>query len=413
MRRRDLLRGVALGGGAMTLALGKDSFLWSLAKTTVPPAAKGKRLIVIFLRGGMDSLSALVPYKDPNYYELRSRTAIAPPNEPNGCLPLSTDFGLHPSLAPLHPLWKKQQLSFVLACGSPNNTRSHFDDQYFFESGVPGQKRINSGWLNRLAEQLSSDHPLQVLNLGNTTPAILQGNAEITSIRNPKKAFQATVIDRPEIYQTLDKLYAVNAPIAEVYQQGRRAREALMKHFAEEAVAASQGALPPKLASKGLARIAQLMRKNSDVQIAFQAIGSWDTHVNQGKHKGTLAHHFKALSEDLARLPQLLGDAYGETVIVVTSEFGRSVRENSSRGTDHGRGGSLWLMGEAIKGKTFNGQWLGLNPNDLAQGRDIPVLTDYREPLWSVLESHFGLSATQLRAIFPNFTPQLKLSLLK
>jgi uncharacterized protein (DUF1501 family) len=374
-------------------------------------ATTNKRLIVIFLRGALDGLSALVPYTDSNYYDLRPQTAIAEPGQGLGALPITPQFALSPSLNSLLPLWQQKSLGFVVACGSPDPSRSHFDAQYYMESGTPGQKSTPSGWLNRLVSELGNGYPVQALNVGNTTPQILAGPYPVASIPSGNKAEKPMALDRPQIYQAFDQLYAGDTAIAKVYQKSRETREIVIANATKEMVEANQGAPSAKGFAANLQHIARQMRNDAQIQVAFAAIGGWDTHANQGNETGSLANKLKDFGNGLSLLPQALGPVYDDTVVVVVSEFGRTVKENVTGGTDHGHGNVMWLMGGALKGGKIYGDWPGLSNTVLYEKRDVPVVTDFRDPLWTIFKSHLGLSDQQIAQVLPNFSPQMKLNL--
>ena len=402
MQRRLFLRNIALTTGT-----------WLLSSVANASAQKSSpsRLIVILLRGGADGLNILVPYDDSHYYEARPRLAIAPPSEKNGVLRLTQDFGLHPALKPLMPLWRKQTLSFIPACGSPDPTRSHFDAQDYLENGTPGQKHTIDGWLNRLLGQLETPNPVQALNIGNTTPRIFLGRHSVASLAPGQQGTKPLAIDQSATTDLFDRLYQNSTTIGRVYQESRIARQTLLANLAEEMEAANQGAPLPKKFVGDAQRVARIMRKNPQVQLAFTSLGGWDTHINQGNHRGRLANLLKPLGQGLATLSKNLGDVYDQTVIVVLSEFGRTVKENGSGGTDHGHGNVMLLMGGALNGGKILGDWRGLEQSELYQGRDLPVLTDFRDPLISIFQQHFHLSASQIAPVFPNYQVKANFSL--
>ncbi|MEB3160361.1 MAG: DUF1501 domain-containing protein [Synechocystis sp.] len=429
MKRRQLLQYGTLLGGALLLSVGKDAWMWrSPANSSVPSTASpvspspdnpliaansspttNKRLIVILLRGALDGLSVLVPYTDSNYYDLRPKTAIAEPGGELGALPLTQHFALHPALKSLLPLWQQNSLGFVVACGSPDPSRSHFDAQFYMESGTPGRKSTPDGWLNRLMSQLGNGYPVQGLNLGNITPQILAGAYPIASLPSSKRADRSMPLDNPQIYQAFDQLYAGNTAIAQVYQKSREARAIVMANLTQEMVAADQGAPPAKGFGANLQRIGQQMRNDAQIQVAFAAVGGWDTHVNQGNETGDLARKLRDLGDGLSVLPQSLGPVYDDTLVVVLSEFGRTVKENVTGGTDHGHGNVMWLMGGALQGGKIYGDWPGLAENVLYEQRDVPVVTDFRDPLWTIFRDHLGLMDQQITQILPDFSPQTAL----
>ena len=393
------------------MAFATGAWLLSSFKTVSAQKSSPNRLIVILLRGGVDGLNLLAPYSDSHYYEARPRLAIAPPGEANGLLSLTQDFGLHPALKSLIPLWRKQTLSFIPACGSPDPTRSHFDAQDYLENGTPGQKNTGDGWLNRLLGQLENSNPVQALNIGNTTPRILLGPQSVASLAHGEQATQPLAIDQSINTDLFDRLYQNSTMIGRVYQESRMARQTLLANLAEEMEAANQGAPLPKKFVGDAQRLAQIMRKNPQVQLAFTSLGGWDTHIKQGNHLGRLANLFQSLGKGLATLSDNLGEVYDQTVIVVLSEFGRAVRENGSGGTDHGHGNVMLLMGGALNGGKILGEWRGLESSELYQARDLPVLTDFRDPLISIFQQHFKLSSDQMASIFPNYQASVDFSL--
>ena len=308
-------------------------------------------------------------------------------------------------------MWRKQTLSFIPACGSPDPTRSHFDAQDYLENGTPGQKNTGDGWLNRLLGQLENSNPVQALNIGNTTPRILLGPQSVASLAHGEQATQPLAIDQSINTDLFDRLYQNSTMIGRVYQESRMARQTLLANLAEEMEAANQGAPLPKKFVGDAQRLAQIMRKNPQVQLAFTSLGGWDTHIKQGNHLGRLANLFQSLGKGLATLSDNLGEVYDQTVIVVLSEFGRAVRENGSGGTDHGHGNVMLLMGGALNGGKILGEWRGLESSELYQARDLPVLTDFRDPLISIFRQHFKLSSDQMASIFPNYQASVDFSL--
>jgi uncharacterized protein (DUF1501 family) len=370
-----------------------------------------KRLIVIFLRGAVDGLNIVVPYTEPAYYQSRPRIAIPKPSQTDGVLKLDNRFGLHPALAPILPLWKQGSLAFVHASGSPDSSRSHFDAQYYMESGTPGNKRTTDGWMNRLLASLSAKSALQALNVGSTTPQILAGRMPVASMATGRNATRPLPLDQIQVRNAFDQLYSGNDPLSRAYREGQTTREVLLSELDEEMAIADNGAPPPVGFSSDAQRLARLMVKDARVQLAFLPLGGWDTHVNQGASKGTLARHLQSLGQGLALLTKELGAVYKNTAIVVISEFGRTVKENGNGGTDHGHGNVLWVLGGAVRGGKVYGQFPGLETNKLYQGRDLAITTDFREVLIPLIQSHLNVSASESSNIFPGFTPSKSINL--
>ena len=395
MQRRDILK----AAGVAMLPIGPAA--WAAATDSGT-----KRLIVVLLRGAVDGLNVVVPYGDDAYYRERRSIAIAPPGKPDGAVALDAHFGLHPALAGLMPLWTERSLAFVHAAGSPDPTRSHFDAQLYIENGTPGQPTTRDGWMNRLLAALPGPRsPIAAIGIGPTRPQILAGQAPVAGLTLGPQGAKPLPLDQPGIGGAFDRLYSGSDTLSEAYRQGRAARAQLIGAMAREQQIADSGAPPPAGFPGQAARLAQLIRRQSGVRLAVVGLGGWDTHVNQGNHKGQLADRLRSLGEGLAALARGLGEAWRDTVIVVLSEFGRTVRENGNGGTDHGHGNVIWLLGGALNGGRVYGDWPGLMPAQLYERRDLAVTTDFRTALAVVLERHLRLSDRQLDAVLPGAPP--------
>jgi uncharacterized protein (DUF1501 family) len=365
-----------------------------------------KRLIVIFLRGAVDGLNVVVPYDEQRYYESRPTIAIGRPGTDQGVLPLDGHFGLHPALAGLLPLWNDRKLAFIHAAGSPDPTRSHFDAQLFIENGTPGHSMTPDGWMNRLLAALPEPHgPTDAVSIGHTLPQILTGMLPVANLPLGPEGAKPMPIDQPEIGRAFDRLYGGNDPVSEAYRQGRASRAELVGDLASEMRRADNGAPQPSGFPTEAARLAHLIGQNRHIRLAFLSLGGWDTHVNQGRARGQLASRLQPLGDGLAALARGLGNAWGDTIAVVLSEFGRTFRENGNGGTDHGHGNVVWVLGGSVRGGRVYGEWPGLAPAQLYKGRDLAVTTDYRTVLAAILERHFGLADRQLAQIFPELPP--------
>jgi uncharacterized protein (DUF1501 family) len=408
MQRRQFLHHLGLFSASTAMAIGSQAWAWG----TPAPASPSQRLIVVFLRGGIDGLSVVVPYRESLYYQARPRIALPPAGKEGGVLALDSYFGLHPSLAMLLPLWQQGTLAFVHACGSPAATRSHFEAQDYMESGTPNLKTTADGWMNRLLAALSGRNPLQAVNVGATTPRILSGRMSVATLASGRRAGSPLPIDRPQVSQAFDRLYRGGDPLSQSYREGRTARQALLQDLEQEMEMANNGAGLPQVFRGDAQRLARLMRRDERVKLGFLAVGGWDTHVNQGNHQGQLANRLQALGEGLAALAKELGPAYGHTTILVMSEFGRTVRENGNGGTDHGHGNVLWALGGKVQGGKIYGDWRGLAGHQLYEGRDLPVTTDFRAVVLSVLERQFRLQSGRLSQVFPGYSPKDTLNLL-
>lgn len=391
--RRLVLRA---GAGAALLPLGPGA--WAAAAASGP-----QRLIVILLRGAVDGLNVVVPYAEPAYYEARPTIAIARPGSPDGALPLDGRFGLHPALASLMPLWREGGLAFIHAAGSPDPNRSHFEAQRYIENGTPGRSRTPDGWMNRLLQQLPGPRrPVEAVSVGPTLPRILSGRAPVANLPLGPAAARPLPIDRSSIAAAFDRLYAGDDVLGAAYREGRSARAELMADLAREQQIADGGAPPPASFAGQAFQLGRLIAGDARIRLAFVALGGWDTHVAQGGDTGWLANRLRPLGAGLAALAQSLGTAWRDSVIVVLSEFGRTLHENGDRGTDHGHGNVMWIAGGPIGGGRVYGEWPGLEPRHLYQSRDLAVTTDFRAALATILGRHMRLADRQLSLVFPD-----------
>lgn len=397
MKRRDLLRHGGWLAGASLLALRSG---WALASQQ--PAQQ--RMVVVFLRGAVDGLSVLAPYGDSNYYSLRDSIALARPGSDGGLIDLDGYFGLHPALGGLLPLWQAGQLAFVPASGSPDPSRSHFDAQDFMESGTPGNKNTPDGWLNRLLAQLPPHTPAQALSVGDTLPRIFRGDQTVATMAYGKGAAKPMAVDRPKFGEAFDRLYSADDALGRAYREGRVAHSEIMASMDDSGQdkMANNGAPDAKGFVLDAQNLGQLLRRDARVQLAFIAAGGWDTHVNQGNAKGQLADRLQALGDGLNALATSLGSDWQNTVVVVMSEFGRTAHENGNRGTDHGHGNTMWVLGGGVQGGRIYSDWPGLDSGALYEGRDLAVTTDFRAVLAQVLGPHFNLPDRELARLFPD-----------
>lgn len=415
MNRRDFLR------AALLTPLGIPLFSqqsWAYSNGKEDPSQE--KLVVILLRGGVDGLNVVVPYGDNRYKQIRPTIALS---RGNGLIDLDGYWGIHPALAPLLPLWKNKTMSFVHACGSPDRTRSHFDAQDYMESGVPGQKAVSTGWMNRLVAQLpSKNSPIQAISLGPVLPRICAGPATVATIAKAggggKGARQlqraGLMAGSGNVPKVFSDMYGERSDdLGKAFADGKAARtkvDTIMKEAAaeeepmtREQMLANRGALTPNSTPQFGTQLATLIRKDPSVQVAFIDFGGWDTHVREGAEEGQLANHLKPLANGLAEMVRGLGQSYQNTTIVVMSEFGRTARENGNGGTDHGHGNAMWILGGGNAGGKVFGRWGGLADSQLNDARDLPTTTDFRAVLSAILSDNLGLSKKQLAAVFPGF----------
>lgn len=360
-----------------------------------------KRLIVLFQRGAVDGLSIVIPCSESNYFDSRPTISI-PCGKANGGIELDSRFALHPALESVTPLWKDRSLAFVHACGSPNPSRSHFEAQDYMETGTPGVKNTKDGWLNRLLGILSTGSlDIRGISMGSITPRIMQGRIETANLPTAINPNRPLVTDRPQFAAEFEKLYRNDQELEDAYREGLKAHEQLIKDLEVELKMADHGAPYPDTFVNNCNRLAQVMAKDPAMQIAFLDVGGWDTHINQGGISGQLANHLKPFGQGIQALVKGLGDAYQNTLILVISEFGRTVKENGHSGTDHGHGNVLWAMGGNIKGGKVYGQWPGLSTRALYENRDLAITTDFRQVIGYLLGQHFQLAPNQVSLIFP------------
>jgi uncharacterized protein (DUF1501 family) len=394
--RRSFLRRAALLSASGIVLLSPHAW----AARTLSGARK--RLVVVFLRGAVDGLNVVVPHGESDYYESRPTIAIGRERGENGAANLDGFFGLHPALTPMMDFWHDGSLAFVHACGSPDPTRSHFDAQDYMESGTPGIRNTPDGWMNRVLAVLPGAHPAtEAVSLGPVLPRIVSGKMPVANIATGRAAERPTPMDFPQADKLFDTLYTGKDALSRAYREGRVARRKLFAEIADDMVVADAGAPSPAGFSDDTDRLARLIARDASIRLAFMSLGGWDTHVSEGSAEGQLANHLRGLGQGLASFARALGPAWSDTVVLVISEFGRTVHENGNGGTDHGHGNVMWVMGGNIRGRKVYGRWPGLAPDDLYQGRDLAITTDFREIAAAVLHAHMGLDDAQIDRVFP------------
>jgi uncharacterized protein (DUF1501 family) len=398
-------------GGLALLALG--SVPRFLVRTALAEERTGrpKVLIAVFQRGAVDGLSMIVPHGDPDYYGSRGSIAIArpTPGAAESTVDLDGFFGLHPSLSPLKPIWDERRLAIVHACGSPDITRSHFDAQDYMESGTPGVKSTADGWLARGLAAVPAPEPaspFRAVALGPQLPRILRGDVGAVALNSLSdfdvKEGAAMMAAGGGTRKGFESMYEQGVRDL-LYGTGRETFEAvkMLKTAAPQRLAPANGAVYPRgRFGDSLRQIAQLIRANVGVEVAFADVGGWDTHAGQGNERGQLAARLKEFAEGLAALDRDLGPRMSDVVVLTMSEFGRTVRENGNRGTDHGHATAMLAIGGPVKGGRVYGRWPGLRRDQLYEGRDLAVTTDFRSLFTEVATRHLGAPAAPL---FPGF----------
>lgn len=409
--RRSFMKGGALAAIAMTMGTGGlPRFLLRTAYAE-GRSTRPRILIAIFQRGAVDGLSMVVPHGDPDYYAARGSIAIARPaaGASERTLDLDGFFGLHPAMLPLKPLWDAGRLAVVHACGSPDATRSHFDAQDYMESGTPGVKSTAEGWLARGLQALPrvGASPFRAVGMGTQLPRILRGAAGAVAmssvadfdVRGEAGATPGTVTAR----RGFESLYTAGVRDL-LYGTGRETFEAvrMLKAASPQRIAPANGAEYPRgRFGDSLKQIAQLIKAPVGLEVAFAESGGWDTHVGQGNERGQLAQRLAELGQGLAALYRDLGERMAEVVVLTMSEFGRTVRENGNRGTDHGHATAMLVLGGPVRGGRVHGRWPGLSPEGLFEGRDLAVTTDFRHLFSEVAQRHLGIPVGA--PLFPGF----------
>src|SRR5438477_11260547 len=403
--RRIFLRNSAL---AVVGTAAVPSFLTRAAFGSVELGTRTKRLVVIFQRGAADGLNIVVPHGERAYYAMRPGINIPR----NDVLDLDGFFGLHPSLASLQPIWNQRHLAIVHAAGSPDPTRSHFDAQDFMESGTPGLKATPDGWLNRALHSLPASEDksaFRAIALGPALPRILTGSERAVAVnsindfgvggRNPNAAPIANTFEAMDD-QSVDSV---------LHGTGQETFDAvkMLKAADPARYTPAPGANYPRgRFGDSLRQVAQLLKADLGVEVAFADIGGWDHHVNEGNTQGQLANLLREFSQSIAAFWNDVGDLGESTVLVSMSEFGRTARQNGTGGTDHGHANVMFVVGGPVKGGKVYGRWPGLDQSQLYEGRDLALTTDFRTVLGELVYRHLG--NRDLQAVFPGFESNSK-----
>jgi uncharacterized protein (DUF1501 family) len=396
-------------GGVGLVGLSTMPAFLQRAVASTPEAGK-KQLVVLFQRGAADGLNIVIPFGEPNYYRMRPSIAIPLPRggAEDAAIDLDGFFGLHPGLKPLLPLFRKNELAIVHAAGSPDPTRSHFDAQDYMESGTPGVKATEDGWLDRAIGTIPEENasPFRAVAMGPNLPRMLQGNTAAIAIPDlrqfkmqPQSAAMANVAEggfEAMYAQTVDQ--ALHGTGAETFEAIDMMQKIDISKYPPE-----NGATYPRCAAgQRLQQISQMIRANIGVEVLFLDCGGWDNHVNEGGAQGQLANLLGDLGQALAAFHQDMGDRMGDVVVVTMSEFGRTAKENGNRGTDHGHANCMFVMGGDVKGGRVFGRWPGLEDHQLNEGRDLALTTDFRSVVGEILTKHLGVK--DLAPVFPGFT---------
>jgi uncharacterized protein (DUF1501 family) len=395
--RRFFLKssGLALVGGTLLPNV--------FVKMANAAATKGsKTLVAIFQRGAVDGLNMIVPYGEQAYYAARPTIAVPRPGAEGGAIDLDGFFGLHPSLASLSPYFKDHSLAMIHAVGSPDTTRSHFDAQDFMESGTPGVKSTEDGFLARAvgARKEKTPSPLRAVALSPAMPRILSGGAGAVAMTNIS---QFGIRGGANVSGGFESMYAeavagtLGGTAKESFEAAR-----ILKSADPQKLQPENGAVYPNgPLGNSLRQIAQLIKSNVGLEVAFADVSGWDTHAGEGGAQGQLANNLRNFSDAIAAFARDLGSRMGNVVLVTMSEFGRTVRENGNRGTDHGHANVMLLLGGGVKGGKVHGKWPGLSSQQLYENRDLAITTDFRDVFAELLTKQ--LAVPSLKSVFPGY----------
>jgi len=435
MTMSGINRRVFIREGALALvALGlPPEFVARPLLARIADLKRQKILVCVFQRGAVDGLSMVIPFGEKAYARGRSSIAIAAPRRGStgGAIDLDGFFGLHPALAPLHEMFVRRELGMIHAVGSPNPSRSHFDAQDFMETATPGNKNTRDGWLNRtlahtscaecagrtLADpaahaadhaagrfglQFAADSPLRGIAVGGELPRALRGRMPTMAIPDLERFGVAGGHDR-SIESTFTRMYRTDDGdlLSGAADESFRAIDLLRKADPGQYRPRSGVRYPPRGLGRSLRQIAQLIKADVGVQIAFADVGGWDTHAAQGGAEGQLAGRLGEFARSLRAFHDDLGDRMEDVVVLTMSEFGRTVAENGTGGTDHGHANCMLVMGGGVAGGRVHGDWPGVEREQLYEGRDLAVTTDFRDVFAEIVTRHLG--AARLERVFPGY----------
>ena len=390
------------------LALVAGGFLPSVfVRMAEASTTHGNRtLVTIFLRGAVDGLNVVVPYGERSYYASRPTIAIPRPGSSDGVVDLDGFFGVHPSLTSLVPFYKDHGLGFVHAAGSPDPTRSHFDAQDFMESGTPGVKSTRDGFLSRaIGRPARGDSPLRAVSLTSGRPRILSGGANAVSMESLDDFGLRAGRQTDPAEKSFESMYASSAggEFSRAATDSFEAIQVLKKSHPSRISPANGAEYPRGPLGDALRQIAELIKANVGLEVAFTDATGWDTHVGEGGSQGQLASRLRDYAQSIAAFMTDLGSRMGDVTLVTMSEFGRTVKENGNRGTDHGHGNFMLVAGGGVEGGKVHGRWPGLDRAKLYQDRDLAVTTDFRQVMGEILVKRAGVRTADLDTVFPGF----------
>lgn len=411
MNRRYFLKSGGISIASLGFMAAAPRFLHQFARAAENAEAFGKKkvLVTIFQRGAVDGLNMVVPFGESEYYNLRRSIAIQKPGQPGGAIDLDGFFGLHPSMKPLETFWRDKKLAIIQSSGSPDNSRSHFDAQDYMESGTPGIKSTRDGWLNRVLQSSEEKGPSPFRSVAMTQqlPRSMYGKAPSVAMTNLADFSIRAGLYTRDMQGGFEAAWQQNAKdsLGEMGKETFEAVNYLKKADPAQFQPENGAEYPNTPLGRSMRQIAQLIKAGVGLEIAFAEAGGWDTHTNQGNPQnpaqGQLGNLLRDFAAAIAAFGTDLGKRMDDVVLITMSEFGRTARENGSRGTDHGHGNSMLVLGNGVNGGKVYGDWKGLKPDQLNDGRDLAVTTDFRDVFAEAAFKH--MAAKDLERIFPNY----------
>lgn len=406
MNRRFFIKasGISLASfGLMSVA---PEFLHQFAQAENLRSGRRKKILVtIFQRGAVDGLNMVVPHGESEYYNIRRSIAVPRPKQQDGAIDLDGYFGLHPAMKGFEQLWRDGRMAVVHSAGSPDNTRSHFDAQDYMESGTPGRKSTPDGWLNRVlaASSAKNDSAFRGVAMTQQIPRSLLGNYPTIAMTNLADFSIRAGVYTNTVQGGFEGIYQDNAKdrLGETGKETFEAVNALKKANPSQFKPDNGTVYPNSPLSRSLFQIAQIIKAGVGLEVAFAEMGGWDTHTNQGGARGQLANLLRDFSSAIAAFAQDLGQRMDDVLILTMSEFGRTARENGGRGTDHGHGNAMFVIGNSVKGGKVYGDWKGIKSDQLNEGRDLAVTTDFRDVFAEISMKHLGNE--DFGTIFPGY----------
>lgn len=407
MDRRLFLKNSGIGLASFGFMAAAPEFLHQFASAqTKNGYGKKKVLVTIFQRGAVDGLNMVVPFGDGEYYSLRRQIAIPKAGQTDGAIDLDGHFGLHPAMRSLEAFWKSKQLAVIHSSGSPDNTRSHFDAQDYMESGTPGYKGTRDGWLNRAMQVTTAkdQSPFRAVSMTQALPRALYGKAPSVAMTNLSDFTIKAGLYTTDLKGGFEGIYdqSVKDTLGETGKETFEAVNYLKQANPAQYKPENGAVYPATQLGRSLAQIAQLIKAGVGLEVAFAETGGWDTHTNQGGARGQLSNLLRDFAASIAAFGTDLGKRMDDVVVLTMSEFGRTARENGSRGTDHGHGNAMIVLGNSVKGGKVYGDWKGLKGDQLNEGRDLAVTTDFRDVFAEVANKHLG--SKDLNTLFPKYS---------